>query len=312
MSEDDNATNTTTDAAGQEPNQAPPSAPAAKPKTIAAEPTPVAPDAVTPKWPENWRQEIAGQDDKELEQLKRYQSPQDIWKKARELEKKVSAGLHAKKPDADATPEQLEAYRKANNIPNSPDKYEAPHGIIVGEADKPVLNEFLKVAHSNNVDQTQAQELQKWYFAERDRQIAEREDTDAQFKTQSMKSLREEWGGEFKQNLNLINALVADTMPDGFEKLLQNGRLADGTVIGNHPEFLKWMAGVARKVNPDAAVLPNFEGNRAQAIDDELTQLTKESGDRSKTSPYWHGPDAQKKQARMLELLTAKEAMKGR
>lgn len=312
MSEDDNATNTTTDAAGQEPNQAPPSAPAAKPKTIAAEPKPVAPDAVTPKWPENWRQEIAGQDDKELEQLKRYQSPQDIWKKARELEKKVSAGLHAKKPDADATPEQLEAYRKANNIPNSPDKYEAPHGIIVGEADKPVLNEFLKVAHSNNVDQTQAQELQKWYFAERDRQIAEREDTDAQFKTQSMKSLREEWGGEFKQNLNLINALVADTMPDGFEKLLQNGRLADGTVIGNHPEFLKWMAGVARKVNPDAAVLPNFEGNRAQAIDDELTQLTKESGDRSKTSPYWHGPDAQKKQARMLELLTAKEAMKGR
>lgn len=36
-------------------------------------------------WPEDWQKKLAGEDEKELKQVSRYQSPEDVWKKARAL-----------------------------------------------------------------------------------------------------------------------------------------------------------------------------------------------------------------------------------
>src|SRR5687767_3918859 len=47
---------------------------------------------VQAKWPDNWRQEMTGGDEKELKQAERYLTPADVWKKTRSLEQKLSSG----------------------------------------------------------------------------------------------------------------------------------------------------------------------------------------------------------------------------
>jgi hypothetical protein len=96
---------------------------------------------VTPAWPDDWRQQIAGDDEKALNQLGRYATPADIWTKARALEQRISSGIWTKAraleqrissgelqdqspfPDKGTEDEQA-AWRAERNLPDAPDKYE--------------------------------------------------------------------------------------------------------------------------------------------------------------------------------------------
>mgnify|MGYP000100175251 CR=1 FL=1 len=52
------------------------------------------------------------------------------------------------------TDEELAEYRKANNIPEAPDKYDLTFdsGLVIGKEDKPIVDSFLKYAHDNHYD----------------------------------------------------------------------------------------------------------------------------------------------------------------
>ena len=84
--------------------------------------------------------------DKKLKKLGRYASPQAALDALFNAQARISSGELKAPLKEDATPEEKAAWRAENNIPETPDKYELKlsDGLIVGDADKPLVDDFLK------------------------------------------------------------------------------------------------------------------------------------------------------------------------
>lgn len=279
----------------------------ADPKTLAAGATATTKE-IPATFPADWREQIAGGDDKELNRLKRFASPNDVYKAYLEADKKINSTSVKPVLPKDATPEQLADYRKAAGVPETPDKYDTtlPDGMVIGEADKPVVDGYLAYAHENNIPADIVKQNLAWYFGEYQKGEIARQESDKNFQIESEESIRKEWGADFKANINSIIGLT-ETMGEETSNLLMFGRTADGKIIGDDPRMLKLLANWAREINPVQTVVPGAGNNAPAMIDTELAELTKLSGD--KNSKYWSKDEGPKLQQRMRDLLEAKERM---
>jgi len=264
-------------------------------------------------WPADWRTQMAKGDEKMLKQLERYTSPNDVWDKAKALETRVSKGeLKAVVPFPDkGTPEQQTAWRLENGIPEAPDKYtiNLGEGVVMGENDKAIADDFLKALHSKNMPAGLANETLKWYMDFAQRQEEARYDGDKKAQQEFEDSMRAEWGNEYRPNLNAVHALL-DLAPEGVKGRFLEGRAADGKPFGSDPATLRWLAGLARQINPITTLVPNAGANINEAIGDELAKL--EGLMANKGSEYWKGPMAEKNQSRYRQLIDAQNSQKGR
>ena len=309
--EAEQVTDPVTDPAATEPTNEPAAEPANKP----AEPAkgnlldgeggePSEPAAAPQDWPDDWRTKLAGGDEKTLKKLERFNSVNDVVKWAQNLEKKMSSGEFKQALDEDATEEEIKQWREQNGIPESPNGYDLDvDGLVVGEDDKPFLDEFLKEAHESNMPNEMVQKVVAWHYQNIEQQKEAMAEADADFQAEAQQSLREEWGGEYKQNINQIKNLLS-TAPEGIEERLLGGRTADGKVVGNDPETLKWLSGLARQINPVATVVPGAGANQASAVQDEISQI--ETTMRTEPDKYWKDP---KMQSRLQELYSAQERL---
>lgn len=261
-------------------------------------------------WPTDWREKLAGGDEKTLKQLQRYNAPGDIWSKARALEQKVSSGeLKATTPfPAEADDATKATWRKENGIPEKAEAYEPKvEGLVFGDADKPMLDSFKAHAFGKNWTPGQFNEALGWYAAEQ-QQIKARQDTaDETFRSDSRDSLYTEWGPQdFKANINAVKNLLSSA-PTGFADRLLGARLADGKLLGDDPNALKWLSSVAREMNPAATLVPPGTSDAGKSVTAELEAIR----EKRRNDPT--GYDADKKtQARELELLEAVQKMKAR
>jgi len=260
---------------------------------------------------DDWRARIAGGDEKELKRLARFASEADVYKAYRELEKKKSSGELKTPLPENPTPEQLAEWRKDNGIPEAPDKYDLQfdNGLVIGEQDKPLIDEFVTKMHGENATPSQVKAAIASYYEILGKQQQEIAESDSSFKDESLEGLREEWGGDFKKNLNAVNGLL-QSLPEETRLAFETARTADGKLVGNDPAIIKWLAQTAYEINPAVTVMPNSVNNPGQAINDEIASLEAKVAD--KQSDYWKGPNAEKNQARYLELLAAKEKIAAR
>ena len=251
--------------------------------------------------PNDWaakRTAYANGDAKLLARLSRYSSEKDAIDALIAAQNKISSGgLKAPLPE-NPTPEEVAAWRAENGIPLTPKDY----GVKVpDELDAARTEEFLSIAHELNMAPAQVEKLIGWQsevnkkFME---QRAEQDKADEEAGIELLKS-KEEWGSEYKLNVNLITGLL-DGAPKGMKDRFMGGRLANGTLIANDPTTLRWLASLAREVNPTATVVPGSGVNAAQAIQSEMQNLKQMMADRS--SEYWKGPKAETHQARFREL----------
>lgn len=256
-------------------------------------------------WPADWRERIAGDDRKALEQLKRAGSPADIWKKARSLEQKLSSGEYRRDLPKEASPEQLAAWRIERGIPEAASDYsiELPDGVVPGEADNPVIDAFKQHAHARNWDNAKVNEALGWYYAEQERQQASRAEADAAFRQTAETELRETFGPQLTPNLNAVKNLVA-AMPQGVAENFLAGRLADGTRIGDNPRIIAWLAGLSRELNPAATLVPAGAGSGRGGAE-RIREIETLMGDRM--SDYWRGPKADAMQQEYRDLIEARD-----
>lgn len=258
-------------------------------------------------WPKDWRQKISD-DAKLLKRLERYASPKDIANALISTQQKISSGelkVTSPYPTKGTTEEQTQ-WRKDNGIPESADKYDLKFdkGLVIGDEDKPVVDSFLAHMHAANTPPAQAKAALEWYFGTLDERANARSEADADLKKTSEDELRAEWGGEYRRNVNLIKGLI-EMAPTEARGLIAGARLADGSPLGNHPQVLRWLAGLARTVNPVTTVVPGAGGDVASAIDDEITAI--EKGMRTDRKSY---NKDEKLQARYRELLDARSRIK--
>lgn len=259
-------------------------------------------------WPTDWREKIAGTDAKELARLQRLgSSPADVYKAYRALEAKLSSGqVKAAKPAEGATPEEMVAWRKDNGIPDSPDGYvpELGNGVVLGEADKPLLDGFKATALNANMTPAQFNETLKWYYSELDNFRAQQEATDATYHGEAEDTLRKEWGNDYRPNINAINNITA-LAPEGVAERLLAGRTADGRKIGDDPGIIKWLAAIAKEFSPAAAYIPVGTTAPGKAIGDRLAEIKSMMG----TEAYWKNPAIQEE---FRQLTEAQEKYSGR
>ena len=280
-------------------DNAPPAADAASPAADAETPADVPGD-----WPADWRSKFSP-DGKHTKTLDRFASPNAVFESYMALRQKVDSGeLKAVSPyPGDGTPEQQAEWRKAHGIPDSAEGYSLsfPDGLVIGEADKPFVDNFLQAAHGANATPEQVNGILHWYYTEQENAAAQQEQADAEYLQQSEDTLRAEWGQEYRTNINIIKGLVG-TLPESVRDLFMNARLGDGHALLNHPDMARWLAHTARTVNPVASVVPGAGANMASAIEDEITSIEKVM--REDRAAYNRD---EKMQARLRELYDARE-----
>lgn len=252
-------------------------------------------------WPENWRELLGGKDG--AKQLARYADPAGVWKKVKNLEKAMSErAAGPTKPGDKATPEEIAAYRQTIGLPDTPEAYvekiKFGDGVVIGEADKPIIDQFTKMAfEGHDPPETVARYVNKYY--ELQRQAADQQtEADDRFAQETRDTLRDEWGApDYKRNVNASASLFRE-MPKEVADSILSARTADGRLIGNIPGFIKWAAQTALELNPAASVFPSGGAQPGKGPQDRLNEIR----ELRKTNPNAYQAKEKAYEAEEIEL----------
>lgn len=224
-------------------------------------------------WPADWREKLAGEDAKFLAHLKRYTSPANYAKAGFDAQNKIRSGEFKRPLDNDASDEEKAAWRKENGIPETPEKYVETIDLgefVPGEAEKPLINDFAKVAHSLNLPPVAVSKVMQWYYGNQEKAQVEQSQIDAQFKQDSLVELRTELGQEFRQSMTgVVNFL--EGMPALKSAVM--GRGPDGHVIINNPAVARELMALSKNQNPYAGLVPAGEKDQAKGAADRLKEI---------------------------------------
>lgn len=275
------------------------------------------------EWPEDWRERMAehlsaGDEKlykKELKRLERIANPLVLGGSWRELETRFSEGGLIKVPGKNAKPEEVAAYHKAIGVPEKPDEYfkdlKLDNGAVIGDDDKPFWDGFAQAVHAAGAPPAVVQATANWYYKMQEEQAAAQDEADDAYRRQSEKTLKEELGSAFKRQINAVGTLFASA-PGGSDiknekslfARLMGGRTADGQVIGNDPDMLRFLISTINEINPAATVVEdgNQSGMTLEAEIEKIEKIMKT--DRREYNAKWA--------PRYAELLNAREKMKKR
>lgn len=293
---------------GGTPSPTPSPSPSPTPSpTPAPSPTP----SPSPSTTFDWRKEITGGDEKALKTFERFSTIQDAGKAYLEAVNKIRSGELAKPLAKDAKPEEVTAWRAANGVPEKPEGYfdKLPNGRVIGKDDLPMFSEVATKLHGLNVAPAAMHELVEWYYGLADKESAKISDADKAGARGAEDALRKVWGDDYRANTNHLENYLTG-LPEGLQKAFREGFGGDGTKLMHNPDFVSWMANIAREFNPAGMVSVGGNESHASSINDELTKLIQMSGNQH--GPYWKGAEAAKHQARHEQLIEAQKRLTAR
>ncbi len=259
-------------------------------------------------WPEDWQKRLAGEDEKELKQVTRYQSPEDVWKKARALERRLSSGELKTALPKDAKPEEIAAWRKDNGIPEAPEKYDLKFdsGLVIGKEDKPIIDDFLKSAHGRHYTPEQAKGAIEWFMNDRERQTRERQEKDEKERVSTLDVLNQEYGGQYRRNINLVEGVLSK-FPEKVRSSLMSARMPDGSAVFNNPDIVRGFVALALEVNPAGIVVPNGGGDLGKSMTDRYGEIQKYRAENR--SAYNKDAKMQKEERELIDAMIKHDLM---
>lgn len=225
-------------------------------------------------WRDDWRERIAGKDEKQLSRLKRFASPENLFKSYQELERKMQSGaLKAGLPE-DASPEEVAAFRKSNGLPETPEGYEfsVPPEIELTAEDKAQMDRFKGVFHQNNVAPALAKSLTEAFFADRlEAEVAMRDA--AQEKTINYRSeMRAELGKDYVQHTTLAKSWLDGMVGEEGRTKITDTILADGTRLGDNPDFVRLVVQGALANAPEGKLIEAEFGGAGKSIEEQYNE----------------------------------------
>lgn len=256
-------------------------------------------------WPDGWREQMAGDDEKALKQIGRYATPAEVWKKARALEQKISSGeLKPNEPFPEkGSDDDKAAWLESRGLPKEATGYEIKRQMEDDERE--ALSGFLEFAHGKHMAPEHVNAMVDYFFDKRqsdDDKVAERDDEHRQLMEDD---LRDEWGKDFRPYMNRAQTVI-DQMPGELKEIIAEARLPDGTMLKNSADFQRFLVNQSLSLNPTGTQI----GDDAEALDsiqDEIASIKQVMRDDRKR----YNSD-EKMQQRYRDLLAAADKMKGK
>jgi hypothetical protein len=137
------------------------------------------------------------------------------------------------------TDEDLDRIYSRLGRPETSDGYEIKaDGNIITED---IAKEYSDMAHKLRLSPQQANGILEYYQSLASQSETSMEERDAKVMQDTELSLKKEWGDDFSNKLSMAKEVV-----ESFGSLeMLDMRLADGTKVGNHPDFIKAFAKMA-------------------------------------------------------------------
>ncbi len=256
--------------------------------------------------PDDWRAQLAGDDEARLNQLTRMSSVGQLVDNYFEAQDKIRSGQieAASVPTEDSSEDEWAAFRETNNIPTTAEEYkvELGEGLVIGDDDQEVLNQVYPVAHALNLPTEAVSQLANALLEGQAQQFHKLEIQQESYRKEADSLVRDAWKGDYEVNKNLIGATILGSLPESVRDEFAHATLADGRKVFNSPEMLIAMAEWARVQNPSAVVVPN-NANPMQAMETEIAEIEKRIGD----DTWYKDTGAQK---RYQDLITARDNLK--
>lgn len=214
---------------------------------------------------------------------------------------------------ANATAEQIAAWRTENGIPATGDGYIAslPAEIKIEPHNKEmasfIANRMLAVNASPAVVHEGLKVMNEWQA----QLIEKRVEADETLRASTEDALRAEWGNEYRANRNNVLSFLSATAPPEVADALLNARTPDGTPFVGTPAAVRWLASMAKLHNPFGTIVPGAgAGTGMGNVDSRINQINAMMSDQS--SEYWKGPNAEKIQKEYRDLIDAQNRQKER
>ena len=222
-------------------------------------------------------QSLIPEDYKEEKSLQNFSNMNDFVKSYLHSQKLVGADK-IPVPNKMATDEDWKAVYDRLGRPETPDgyKYNLPKETKLEES---TLKAFSEEAHKFGLLPKQAEGIINYYnsIAEQSEQAATVNEEAARAEAEA--ELRKEYGPAYDLKIAQARNLATNTFGQDF---LRDTKLADGSVLGNHPQVVRAFADLASKISEDGIV----QGEATSAmtvkeIDGEIESLTQPG------SAYW-------------------------
>lgn len=264
-------------------------------------------------WPDDWRERMTDGDAKALKTARRFADPSALWKAYRELRERFDGGGLVRLPTAGADDEDRQALHRALGVPERPEDYfeliDLPVGEVLGEADRPVAEDFARAVHSAGATPEVMSAAIDWYLTHQEAQLAAIDEADERDRAEGKRTIRATWGPAETRMINAIGALFANT-PGGTDleggglyARLMGGRTGDGRLIGNDPQVLAFLGALAQRVNPHVTVT-GAGHERAGDIGARIREI--EAMMQTNDPAYWKDDAVQ---AEYRELIEARSAL---
>nr|BAR33719.1 capsid assembly protein [uncultured Mediterranean phage uvMED] len=222
-------------------------------------------------------QSLIPEDYKEEKSLQNFSNMDDFVKSYLHSQKLVGADK-IPVPNKMATDEDWKAVYDRLGRPETPDgyKYDLPKETKLEES---TLKAFSEEAHKLGLLPKQAEGIINYYnsIAEQTEQAATVNEEAA--KAEAEVELRKEYGPAYDLKIAQARNLATNTFGQDF---LRDTKLADGSILGNHPQVVRAFANLASQMSEDGIV----QGEATSAmtvkeIDGEIESLTQPG------SAYW-------------------------
>lgn len=239
--------------------------PVAAVETPASQP---APASFLDMLPEDLRQEPS---------LRSFTNPADLAKSYVHAQRMIGADKVAL-PGKSATDDEWRAIYQRLGAPDDPQKYEFTESPQV--LDESAIGEFRNAAFEAGLNNRQAETVAKFMDSTLQGAQAKFEQQAEELRYGGEQELRKEWGQAFDQRVELAYKAAVDTL--GSADLLDEIKLADGRMLGDHPAIVKMFAKIAEQIGEDSLVGETSEMVMTPAdAAQRISEMTR------RDSPYW-------------------------
>lgn len=205
-------------------------------------------------WPEDWRKQFGGDDEKAVKFFDRFESPIAAAKGILAFQQRLREGEYTRAAPKSDKPEDIKAWREEVGLPTDQKGYEFEGYDKMPDSDKAIVDNFREGFFKGNVPPAVAKDIMQRANALALKAKEDEAAKDAVNQEAVEDSMRAEWGPEYRPNLQANVQFIDTHLGEELSDLFLTARMSDGRRVSDVPEINKMLNAAARASGADIIV----------------------------------------------------------